>query len=108
MKKICIFLLLTLTVNIIAVGQLKVFNHQVENSIPIVNFSKTTYIYTDSSDNWLIQKSAQLLQADIESVTSQKPIIVHTLNTAKNNLIIISITTKMILYVQMSIRRQKH
>jgi len=93
MKKICIFLLLTLTVNIIAVGQLKVFNHQVENSIPIVNFSQTTYIYTDSSDNWLIQKSAQLLQADIESVTSQKPIIVHTLNTAKNNLIIIGCIT---------------
>jgi hypothetical protein len=50
-----------------------------------------TLIITDSSDNWLVQKSAELLQHDISSVTGIRPSLIHTLKKIqeKQNIIII-------------------
>ncbi len=48
-----------------------------------------TNIYTDPNDDWLIGKTAELLQGDIEKVTGKKPIIIHQLPTEASNLIII-------------------
>jgi hypothetical protein len=70
-------------------SQVVVLEHPSSNSIPISTLSATTYIYTDSTDDWLIQRSAVLLQQDLTSVTSKMPIIIHDLRLAKNNLIII-------------------
>lgn len=47
-----------------------------------------TNIYVDPSDDWLVNKAAELLQNDIEMVTGTKPGIIHTI-TSTGNLIII-------------------
>ncbi len=46
-------------------------------------------IYTDENDDWLVRKTAELLQGDIEKVTGKKPRIIHQLPTDAGNLIII-------------------
>jgi len=89
MKKTCLFTLFTLLFNGLAFSQLIVFDHPVSNSYPVSTLARSTYIYTDSTDDWLIQKAAQLLQQDMELVTSKRPILIHDLSSAKNNLIII-------------------
>ncbi|HWK04692.1 MAG TPA: glycosyl hydrolase 115 family protein [Puia sp.] len=56
---------------------------------PATAGTRATAIYVDSSDHWLVQKAAALLQQDIESVTGQRPEILHHLPAAAQNLIII-------------------
>jgi hypothetical protein len=46
-------------------------------------------IYTDSLDNWLVLKSASLLQKDIETLYGKKPRLVNQLPGAGKNIIII-------------------
>lgn len=74
---------------VIAFTQISISSSRSDKYTPISTLSQATYIYTDSTDDWLVQKSASLLQEDITSVTSNKPIIIHDLKYAKNNLIII-------------------
>ena len=90
MKNCCFVLCLTVLFHVKGVTQtIVVFDHKELNSIPISTLHHDTYIYTDTSEDWLIQKSAELLQQDLELVTNHKPIIIHNLNLAKDNLIII-------------------
>lgn len=57
------------------------------------NFSlQAVSIYTDENDDWLVQKAATLLQADIEKVTGNKPSIVHS--RSKGSTIVIGIANK--------------
>lgn len=56
---------------------------------PLISASQTTAIYTDEADDWLVQKSAALLQQDLEKVTGKKPAIIHQLTTPVKNIIII-------------------
>jgi hypothetical protein len=72
-----------------AFAQLPVSETNANNSFLIASSSSETYIYTDSTDNWLIQKAAQFLQNDIEMITGTKPKIIHSLSLAKQKLIII-------------------
>ncbi|HSU50142.1 MAG TPA: glycosyl hydrolase 115 family protein, partial [Segetibacter sp.] len=58
-------------------------------AFPIVSATTATTIYTDENDFWLVQKSASLLQNDIEMVTGKKPAIVHSMPSSAQNLIII-------------------
>ena len=58
-------------------------------SFPIVSITTATKIYTDTDDDWLVQKSAALLQTDIEKITGKKPTIIHQLSAADKNIIII-------------------
>jgi hypothetical protein len=53
-----------------------------------------TNIYTDENDDWLVGKTAELLQGDIEKVTGKKPRIIHQLPTSAGNLIIIGTIKK--------------
>ncbi|MBS1510329.1 MAG: glycosyl hydrolase 115 family protein [Bacteroidetes bacterium] len=46
-------------------------------------------IYTDSTDETLVLRSATLLQQDIEMVTGKKPAIIHQLNSGIANLLVI-------------------
>jgi hypothetical protein len=88
MKPITIFAVFIL-LNNISFSQIKITSAAANNSIPIVSETTATYIITDSTDDWLIQKSAQLLQQDIEMVTGKKPQIVHSVPASKTNNIII-------------------
>jgi hypothetical protein len=56
-------------------------------SFPIVSSSAPTTIYVNEKDHWLVQKSASLLQSDIEKVTGKKPAIANT--ASGKNIIII-------------------
>jgi hypothetical protein len=96
MKHICFLLTLIILLNLPVFSQITIIDHSLANNTPISTKAQLTYIYTDSSDDWLIQKSAQFLQQDIELVTSKKPIIIHDLSIAKNNLIIIGSIQKSI------------
>jgi hypothetical protein len=60
---------------------------------PIVS-QKATVIYTDKNDDWLIQKTASLFQGDVESVTSQRPEIVHNIPASAKNIIVIGSIAK--------------
>src|SRR3954447_8377593 len=46
-------------------------------------------IYTDTHDDWLVHKTAELLQHDIEMVTGKKPNIISSLSSSPKQLIII-------------------
>ncbi|MGZ3951404.1 MAG: glycosyl hydrolase 115 family protein, partial [Flavisolibacter sp.] len=46
-------------------------------------------IYFDAGDDWLVNKTATLLQGDIERVTGRKPAIVNNLASAGKNVIIL-------------------
>jgi len=59
-------------------------------------------IYTDAADDWLIQKAASLLQADIEKVTGKKPNLIHDLSLAGKNIIIIGSLNKSSVIPQLS------
>ena len=56
---------------------------------PIITDSYSVSIYTDSHDYALIQKSAALLQTDIENVTGKNISIIHETPLSKKNIIII-------------------
>lgn len=89
MKKTVLLILLSSFLQLVAISQIVISNTSSDKNKPVSIQSQITYIYTDSTDDWLIQKSASLLQADITAVTSNKPILIHELKYAKNNLIII-------------------
>ncbi|MBV4358750.1 glycosyl hydrolase 115 family protein [Pinibacter aurantiacus] len=58
-------------------------------AFPVVTSSATTAIYVDENDDWLVQKTASLLQQDIANVTGKQPAIVHTLSGSLKNVIIL-------------------
>ena len=51
----------------------------VAGSFAIANSKGVAGIYTDTTDDWLVQKAATLLQQDIAMVTGQTPELLHTL-----------------------------
>lgn len=89
-----------------AFTQIKIIDHPSANNIPLSTLSQTTFIYTDSTDDWLIQRSALLLQQDIESVTSRKPLMIHDLKDAKNNLIIIGSLNNSVTIQQLAVSKK--
>lgn len=88
MKPISILIILISFANT-SYNQIRISANPLKNNTTIVSTSNITYIITDSTDDWLIQKSAQLLQQDIETVTGKKPQLIHSIPSAKNNFIII-------------------
>jgi len=62
-------------------------------AFPLVTATQTTLLYVDKNDDWLVHKSAALLQNDIEMVTSKKPEIVSALSGSQVNVIIIGTVT---------------
>src|SRR3954451_5442824 len=46
-------------------------------------------IYTDTHDDWLVHKTAELLQHDIEMVTGKQPDIISNLSSSPKQLIIL-------------------
>ncbi|MFI5186857.1 MAG: glycosyl hydrolase 115 family protein [Chitinophagales bacterium] len=63
-------------------------------SFPIVTSVQVTSIYDDENDDWLVHKTALLLQNDIEMVTGKRPAIIHKISGAIKNIIIIGTINK--------------
>src|SRR4051794_8060590 len=81
----CFFLLLSIN----GLSQSLITEKKAAGSFPVVSATAATAIYTDEKDAWLVQKSASLLQHDIEMVTGKKPQIIHTIPAAAQNLVIV-------------------
>lgn len=60
------------------------------------NASGTSSILIDKTDDWLVNKTAELLQSDVEKVTGRKPSLVDHLSSAKNVVIIGSLHSSFI------------
>jgi len=58
-------------------------------AFPIVSNGQATALYVDKADHAVVQKTALMLQNDIEMVTGKKPAIIHTLPAGAENLVII-------------------
>src|SRR5207237_9310164 len=86
MKILCCFFLLG---SLKAISQNYISVKKQAGSFPVVSATAATAIYTDEKDYWLVQKSASLLQQDIEMVTGKKPDIIHTIPASAKNIIII-------------------
>ncbi|HEY6502526.1 MAG TPA: glycosyl hydrolase 115 family protein [Chitinophagaceae bacterium] len=71
------------------------------NSFAIASASGKTVIVTDINDLALIQKSASLLQQDIEAVTGKKPSLLHTVPSSAKSIIIIGSIEKSSLIKQL-------
>ncbi len=56
---------------------------------PVISSRGATAIYVDSNDHWLMHRSAELLQQDLQMVTGQKPEIVSSLPLSAEYLIIL-------------------
>lgn len=89
MKKINLVCCFSLLFGINAISQNFISSKKQPGSFPVASATTATTIYTDENDFWLVQKSASLLQNDIEMVTGKKPAIVHSIPSSAQNLIII-------------------
>lgn len=87
MKKILTLAILCFCLH--AGAQTVVVDKAGSNAFSLVGGAGKTVIYTETNDDWLIQKSAELLQGDIEKVTGQKPAIVHDLQNPSATVIAI-------------------
>src|SRR5919206_3157712 len=70
-------------------------------AFPVVAGNSATTIYTDASDDWLVQKAALLLQEDMEKVSGKKPALATTLPAKANNIIVIGTLDKSALLKQL-------
>lgn len=74
-------------------AQSLISDHNNKGDFPLFSSSLgVAAIYTDSTDDWLVQKAAFLLQADIQKVTGKSPLVIHKLSPANKNVIIIGTT----------------
>lgn len=60
-----------------------------EAGVFVIGSSQPLFIYIDGKDDWLVNKAATLLQADIEMVTGKKPTLINELSPASKNVIIV-------------------
>lgn len=82
------FLLAVLFASLTVCGQNFITSNKADAGF-IIASSQPLCIYIDNNDDWLVNKTATLLQHDIEMVTGMKPAIVNNLSSASKNTIII-------------------
>jgi len=73
----------------IAVGAQNFVTSSKEDGAFAIASSQVASIYIGTNDDWLVNKTATLLQNDIEMVTGKKPVIVNDLLSVSKNTIII-------------------
>ena len=88
-KMVAYFLFFALMLSVTSSAQNFVTEKNTGEDFPIVTASKTTSIYVDENDDWLVHKAASLFQNDIEMVTGKKPEIISSLPSSAKNIIII-------------------
>ncbi len=59
------------------------------HSFLLASATQSIAIYTDTHDDWLVHKTAELLQHDIEMVTGKQPNIISSLSSSPKQLIIL-------------------
>lgn len=85
-----IFLLAAMAMTLVAAqAQHLISNQPAAGYFTITGKDGSTAIYVDPTSPAVVKKAAQLLQEDIERVTSKKPALLTALPAAANNLIII-------------------
>ena len=89
MKKIFIVSCLLLC-RLAGIAQDIVLHQPRAGAFPLVSANGATSIYVDSNDHWLVRQAAVFLSQDIQRVTGQLPVIVHSLPASAAALIIIS------------------
>jgi len=105
MKAISLITCLLFSYNVVN-AQFKITEKDSANVTAIVSNGKTTSIYTDPGDDWLIQKSAQMLQQDIERVSGKKPELIHSITVVPGNLIVIGTVSGSALIKQLTAKRK--
>ncbi|MGC8751879.1 glycosyl hydrolase 115 family protein, partial [Hydrotalea sp.] len=88
MKNVFIFIFACAISTILHAQNIVAFTQQKDNW-QLWNNNDPLYIYTDSTDDWLVQKSAAFLQSDLKAVTHKNIYITHNLSSVKGNVIII-------------------
>lgn len=79
MKRLsCLFILMVVVCNHVN-AQSFITAQPAANGVTIVGGSQIASIYVDPADDWLVKRSAEMLQTDIQKVTGKKPAIVHKL-----------------------------
>src|SRR5687768_14547507 len=76
-------------VTLTAFPQENILDKNAAGAFPIVSSQGATALYIDKSDHAVVQRSALMLQTDIEMITGKKPAILHTLPPGAENLVII-------------------
>ncbi|PZX61815.1 glycosyl hydrolase 115 family protein [Hydrotalea sandarakina] len=88
MKNVFILIFACFISTILHAQNIVAFTQQKDNW-QLWNNNDPLYIYTDSTDDWLVQKSAAFLQSDLKAVTHKNIYITHNLSSVKGNVIII-------------------
>ena len=73
-----------------AAAQDLVAPRSVPGAFAVAAAGKVASVYVDSTDDWLVQKAAALLQTDLEAVTGHRPLLLHTWNAASGNCIVVA------------------
>src|SRR5690242_2301624 len=89
MKLRSVFVVLLAILSNILYAQTFVTDKKEPGSFLLASGTQPIAIYTDTHDDWLVHKTAELLQHDIEMVTGKKPDIVSNLSSSPKQLIII-------------------
>lgn len=85
---LCIALLLIFTRS--AQAQSLIATKGDQSGFPVAAPAGVAAIYVDATDDWLANKTASLLQADLEKITGKKPELLHSLSgKPPRNLVII-------------------
>ncbi|ACU62279.1 glycosyl hydrolase 115 family protein [Chitinophaga pinensis] len=87
MKKLSTILLLLILGQCLYAQQLLTTRTD-KNKFPLVDLNPAA-IYVDSTDDWLVNKVATLLQTDIARITGKMPAIIHDIADAPEHLVII-------------------
>ena len=88
-KIVTYFLFFSLILSVTSHAQSFVTEKNTGEDFPIATASQTASIYVDQNDDWLVHKSASLLQNDIEKVTGKKPELISSFSSSAKNIIII-------------------
>jgi len=89
LKPVFIILFAILILSRTAHAQTFVTDKKEPGSFLLTSATQAIAIYTDTHDDWLVHKTAELLQHDIEMVTGREPDIISSLTSSPKQLIIL-------------------
>ncbi len=77
-----------------SISQYIISEKKEQGSFPLISLLQSASLYIDDNDDWLVQKSATLLQGDIEKVTGKKSGVISELSPIVKNIVIIGTVDK--------------
>jgi hypothetical protein len=100
-KGILFLLIIIFSVGVKVQAQDFITTTKTAGAFPVVSAQKTSAICVDSSNFFLVQKAAEMLQKDIQRVTGKKPTITHDFSASGQMAIIIGSVKKSALIQQL-------